>query len=300
MVTPPEVAVIILNWNGKDETIECLESLGNMTYQNYKILIVDNASSDGSVEVLRQRYPAMELIVSGRNLGFAGGNNLGIKRALESGTDYLLLLNNDTTVEPGFLGKMVGTAESAPGIGIVGPKICMYSDPGKIWSAGGRIDMFAGKIGNLGEGLPEKDFSGVRDVDYVSGCALLIKAEVARRIGLMDERYFLYFEETDWNVRAHKAGYRSVVDYDARIFHKAGISTAKVKDSDYYYGPRNLPLFVSVNGRWYHKLAFYPLFFTRYFLSYFVNLLRGRPGRSRYIARGIGDFINKKYGKLEP
>jgi len=160
--------------------------------------------------------------------------------------------------------------------------------------------MFTGKIGNIGEGMPEKDFRGVREVDYVSGCALLIKAEVARRIGPMNERYFLYFEETDWNVRAHKAGYRSVVDYDARILHKAGISTGKVKDSDYYYGPRNLPLFVSANGRWYHKLAFYPLFFTRYFLSYFVNLLRGRPGRSRYIVRGIGDFINKKYGKLEP
>jgi GT2 family glycosyltransferase len=294
----PGVTIIVLNWNGRSDTIECLGSLRNITYPNYKILLVDNASVDGSVECFRQMYPDIDMILNTENLGFAGGNNVGIRKALEEGVDYLLLLNNDTVVRPDFLDGLVSTAESDDTIGIVGPKICFYSDPEKVWSAGGVINMFTGTIGNLGEGSLQASLHGTRKVDYVSGCALLIRASVARRIGLMDERYFLYFEETDWNVRAHAAGYASVVNYDVSILHKAGASVGKVKDSDYYYGPRNLPMFISKNGLWYHKLVFYPIFFTRYGLSYVLHLLNGEGGKSRNIALGIRDFFRRRYGKL--
>jgi GT2 family glycosyltransferase len=290
--------IIVLNWNGKEDTVECLDSLRKVAYPGFRILLVDNASIDGSVELFKQRYPDVELIVNKTNLGFAGGNNVGIKKAMDDGAEFLLLLNNDTTVYPDFLGGLVNVAESDESIGIVGPKICLYSDPETVWSAGGMINMFSGNIKNLGEGLPQASFHGVSEVDYVSGCALMIRSDVVRHIGPMDERFFLYFEETDWNVRAHSAGYRSVVNNDVRILHKSGIAVGKVKDSDYYYVPRNLPFFVSKNGKWYHKLVFYPIYLAKYSLSYVIHLLKGEPGKSHNITRGIGDFVRKKYGKL--
>lgn len=293
----PKVTIIVLNWNGKADTMECMDSLRKVTYPNYKILLVDNASTDGSVELFKKSYPDIELIVSDKNLGFAGGNNLGIRRAMEDGADMLLLLNNDTTVYPDFLDGLVLTAQSDERIGIVGPKICFYGDPQKVWSAGGAINMFTGAIGNIGEGLPQDSLQGLKRVDYVSGCALLIKSSVVRQIGLMDEDYFLYFEETDWNVRAHEKGYISVVNNDVRILHKSGMAVRKAKDSEYYYVPRNLPLFIRKNGRWYHKLTFYPIFLMRYAFSYVLHMATGEPVKSQNIVKGIKDFVKKRYGK---
>ncbi len=295
---PPKVAIIILNWNGKEDTVECLESFRKVAYPCYKVLLVDNASTDGSVGLFRQRYPDIELIVNEKNLGFAGGNNAGIKRALEGGADYLLLLNNDTVVYPDFLGGLVDVAESDARVGIVGPKICFYSGPEKVWSAGGTINMATGRIGNDGEGLPQEGLRGTKEVDYVSGCALLIKAAVARQIGPMDEDYFLYFEEADWNLKARRLGYVCMVNNDVRILHKSGMAVKKIKGSDYYYTVRNLPRFVGRNGKWYHKVTFYPLFFARYAASYALHLARGEREVCGGIARGLGDFMKGKYGKL--
>jgi GT2 family glycosyltransferase len=293
----PLVAIIVLNWNGKGDTIECLESLRKVTYPNFNVLLVDNASTDGSVELFKRDHPDIELLVNEKNLGFAGGNNVGIRRALEEGADYLLLLNNDTVVCPDFLGGLVDIAEGDPRVGIVGPKICFYSDPEKVWSAGGSINMFTGRIGNDGEGLAQKDLKGTKEVDYVSGCALLVKSGVVERIGPMDERYFLYFEETDWNLRARRLGYACVVDNDVRILHKSGAAVKKIKGSDYYYTVRNLPLFVGRNGKWYHKIAFYPIFFARYAASYVLHRARGEREVCRGIARGMADYMSGKYGK---
>jgi GT2 family glycosyltransferase len=296
----PVVAIIVLNWNGKDDTAECLESLRKVTYPNFKVLLVDNASTDGSVELFKRDHPDIELLVNEKNLGFAGGNNVGIRRALEEGADYLLLLNNDTVVCPDFLGGLVDIAEGDPRVGIVGPKICFYSDPEKVWSAGGRINMFTGRIGNDGEGLPQKDLRGTKEVDYVSGCALLIKSGVARQIGLMDEDYFLYFEETDWNMRARRQGYVCAVNNGSRILHKSGAAVKKIKGSDYYYTVRNLPRFVSRNGKWYHKAIFYPQFFARYAAAYALHGARGEREVCLGINRGISDFLKGHYGRYEP
>lgn len=293
----PLVTVIILNWNGKDDTVECLESLRKVTYPNYKVLLVDNASTDGFAEYFKGKYPDIEIIVNPENLGFAGGNNVGIRHALQQGADYLLLLNNDTVVYPDFLGGLVDVGESDARAAIMGPKICFYSDPEKVWSAGGTINMFTGRIGNDGEGLAQGGLKGVREVDYVSGCALLIKSGVAGHIGPMDEDYFLYFEEADWNLRARRLGYACVMDNDVRILHKSGAAVKKIKGSDYYYTVRNLPRFVSRNGKWYHKIVFYPLFFARYAASYVLHRARGEREICRGIVRGMADFMKGKYGK---
>jgi GT2 family glycosyltransferase len=285
-----------LNWNGKDDTAECIDSLGSIAYPDHELLLVDNGSTDGSVEYLTGRFPGLKVLETGANLGYAGGNNRGIKAALEQGADYVLLLNNDTIVSPDFLDGLVKVAEGDERIGMVGPKICFYSDPRKIWSAGGNINMFTGDVGNVGEGLPQGALSGVRTVDYVSGCALMIKAEVLKKTGLMDEDYFLYYEEADLNVMAHRHGYISVVNCDVSILHKVGASS-KIKGYGYYFVCRNLPRFIVKNGRWYHKATFFPIFFLRYTLAYFLHIARGNREISRNILLGVGDFLHKKYGK---
>lgn len=294
---PRKVAIIILNWNGKEDTIECLESLRRVKLPEYRILLIDNASTDGSVELFRQRYPDVELVVNERNLGFAGGNNVGIKKAVEEGSEYVLLLNNDTVVYPDFLSGLIDLAESRENIGFVGPKICFFSDPDKIWTSGGTVNLFTGRIGDRKKGMPQASASGAESVDYLSGCALLARASMVRHIGLMDEDYFLYFEDTDWTLRARRQGYTCLVNNDVRILHKVGASVKKVKGSDYYYVVRNLPRFVGRNGKWYHKMVFYPAFFVRYSASYALHAARGEREVCRGISRGLRDFFKGKYGK---
>lgn len=299
MAEYPKVSIIVLNWNGKEDTIECLESLKLITYPNYEILLVDNGSTDGSVKYFRERYPEIEIIENRENLGFAEGNNVGIRKAMKNLTDYILLLNNDTIVNPDFLTKMVEVAESDTKFGIIGPKICYYHDPSKVWSVGGDVNLFTGSIKNRGDQKPQEDFQGTKIVDYVSGCALLIKRKVIEEIGLLDKDYFLYFEETDWNIRAHKRGYISVVTCNAKILHKSGASIKKVKDSNYYYFSRNGFLFLKKNGRWYHYITFVPINLIKYGLMFSLNLIRGRNLRSKYILKGTIDCLRGKYGSYE-
>ncbi|MCD1294180.1 glycosyltransferase family 2 protein [Methanocella sp. CWC-04] len=294
----PHVSIILLNWNGKDDTVECLRSLSHITFPDHEIILVDNASTDGSQDYFAEKYPDIVKIFNDENLGFAEGNNVGIRYALKKGTDYVLLLNNDTVVEPDFLSGLVSVAESDSKIGIAGPKICFYSHPGKIWAAGGKNNMFTGSIINLGELDPEEIYKGTKKVDFVSGCALLIKAEVIEKIGLLTTDYFLYFEDADWNVRAQKEGYLSVVNCDAKILHKSGISVKKTKDSNYYYISRNILLFIKRNGKWYHKMVFYPKFFLQYTAAFILHMARGETTKSRYILKGIKDHLTGKYGRL--
>jgi GT2 family glycosyltransferase len=295
----PKVIIIVLNWNGKEDTIECLESLKRVTYSNYDIMLVDNGSTDGSVEFFRKWYPTLEIIENGENLGFAEGNNVGIRKALENEVDYVLLLNNDTVVDPEFLEEMVKVAESNLKIGIVGPKICYYHNPSKIWSVGGDINLFTGSIKNKGDMKPQDIFQGILTVDYVSGCALMIKSNLIKKIGLLDKDYFLYFEETDWNIRARKIGYISVVTCEAKVLHKSGASMKKVKDIDYYYFSRNGFLLLKKNGKIYHYITFFPINFVRYASMFTFNLVMGRFSRSRNILKGVIDYFNKKYGPYE-
>src|SRR6056297_688817 len=138
------VYIVILNWNNFQETIDCVESCKKLTYSNFKILLVDNGSTDGSEDILKKEFPGIPLIQTGENLGYSGGNNAGIRHALEQGADYIWLLNNDTVVDPQCLAKMVQTAESSNQIGMVGSKIFYHHSPDILWYAGGEIDLEGG------------------------------------------------------------------------------------------------------------------------------------------------------------
>jgi GT2 family glycosyltransferase len=224
--TDPRVAVVVLNWNGRADTLDCLASLRSIDYRNFGVIVVDNGSSDGSVGAIRASHPWAEVIETGANLGFAGGNNVGIERALEQGADYLLLLNNDTIVDSGVLRALLGAAALHPAAGAFSPKIYFHADPGRIWYAGTRWDPGTARFVHVGWGrLDEGDeFRQMGETAYASGCALFAPASAFRQIGLLDEQFFLMFEETDWCFRARKAGRPSIFVPAARVWHKVSAS----------------------------------------------------------------------------
>ncbi len=190
-----KVFIIILNWNGAKDTIDCLKSLENLDYPDFEILVVDNGSTDDSVLKIKSQISNLKnkvvLIENKENLGFPAGNNIGIEYALECGADYALLLNNDTVADKNFLKEMVGVAENNEKIGILGPKIYFYDDPKRIWFAGGSFDWFRGSA-HIGFGeIDFQKYQSEKEVGFITGCAMLVKKEVFGKIGLLDERFFL-------------------------------------------------------------------------------------------------------------
>jgi len=244
-MTSPIVFIIVLNWNGKDDTLECLRSLLKLDYPNFETVVVDNGSTDGSEEVIRSLFPSVRFIQTGRNLGYAGGNNVGIKHALSQGVDYVWLLNNDTTVDPQALKALVETAASDPRIAFVGSKIYYYDKPDVIWCVGGTIDLAeGGRTDHPGMGQEDRgQFESISDVGYVTGCSLLASRAAIEAIGFLPEEYFLYFEETDWNLAAQKKGYRTVIAPASLVWHKYE-DVGAYKERFIYYFFRNRVLIV--------------------------------------------------------
>jgi GT2 family glycosyltransferase len=248
MADCPLVFIVILNWNQRDDTLACLESLRKLDYDNYEVVIVDNGSTDGSQTAIISQFPDVKLLGQTANLGCAGGRNIGARYALGQGTDYILFLDNDTVVAPDFLSRLIRVAESDDRIGILGPKIHFQHDPQRVWSAGVRINFHTGQSSALDPDQAKMGSSEIYEADYVAGCALLARRIVFERIGYFDEDYFIYFEETDWCVRAKKAGYHVVVVPDSLLWHKESRSLGGASSpGQIYYMTRNAFLFYSKN-----------------------------------------------------
>jgi GT2 family glycosyltransferase len=223
----PKITVIVLSWNGREMTMDCLQSLVASDYPRLDIYLVDNASTDGTVDSVRETFAErVQLIVNPENLGFAGGNNVGIQKAINEGADYVLLLNNDTTVAPDMISRLVEAARSRTEMGVFSPKIYYENPPDQIWYAGGDVLLARGTVRHIG--IREKDcgqYDTPREVDYVSGCALMARSEVIEKIGLLDESYKMYFEDTDFCMRARRAGFGCYYVPQARMWHKISPST---------------------------------------------------------------------------
>lgn len=217
----PRVSIIILNWNSYEVTLDCLLSLRKIDYPNFEIVLVDNGSVDGSAEKLLANAPEIRLIRNATNLGFAGGCNVGIRDALHRGTDYVLLLNNDTIVAPDFLSQMVSFTESDEKIGAVSPKVLFFDHPDRLNYAGGeqRPWRLFPKVFGLRQ-LDDGRYDKIREVSLLTGCAFLIKAEVVSKIGVMEEIYFHFYEDIEWSLRVLKAGYKTFYVPAAKIWHK--------------------------------------------------------------------------------
>jgi GT2 family glycosyltransferase len=235
------VAVVVLSWNGRDDTLACLRSLREVTYEPRSLVVVDNGSSDGSPDAVRDAFPEVELLARSENLGFAGGNNVGIRHALERGSDYICVLNNDTLVDPGFLEPLVAAA-GTPDTGAVCPKILFADERELIWFAGATYDPHRGYQGRL-LGYRERDsneFGGVRVTDRATGTAMLVPVGVFQRVGLFDEGLFAYSEDVDWSLRARAAGYRILVAGESRVYHRVSASSGgESSPTSLYYNVRN-------------------------------------------------------------
>jgi len=223
----PRVGVVILNWNGADDTIECLASLADSSYIELEVVVLDNGSVDDSVPRIRAAFPEITLLCSPTNIGYAAGNNRGIKVALARGCQYVLLLNNDTVVEPDMIAKMVAAYQTVPDIGFLSAKECHYDDRHILHNVGLRWSHVECNAYSLHAGQDEREYADLQpvQVDAVSGCAIMFSAEVPRKIGLLDEFFFAYHEDVDWCLRARDAGLRNYCLTDTKVFHKGGKST---------------------------------------------------------------------------
>ncbi|MBP1043659.1 glycosyltransferase family 2 protein [Vagococcus sp. BWB3-3] len=253
------VAIIVLNYNNAADTVECLKSINQLTYDNYHTIVVDNHSTDDSISVLQREYPSLDLIASSINGGYAYGNNLAIKRARQEEYDYVCILNNDVIVEPDFLSQLVTYGNEHPEAGVIGPRICEYEDDSLIESAGSTVDLNYGKVTRLFHKENEEVVQGrIIPCDYIGGACMLVSMEVINQVGYIPEDYFLFYEENEWCLKIKQAGYDVVCVADAKVIHKGSASINKVSGLSEYFMYRNLVIFIRRNGTLMNKLIFYP------------------------------------------
>jgi hypothetical protein len=288
----PKVSIIILNWNGLKDTIECLESLKKINYPNYEVIVVDNGSEGNDADVLEERYgDYIRLIRNKENLGFAGGNNIGIKYSLEKGGEFFLILNNDVVVERNFLEPLVEDILKDEKIGIIGPVNYNYYQPSKIISAGRRINFWKGS------NIEVFSLEEPTEVESLWGCCLLIKKDVIDKIGYFYEPYFLFFEETDYCLKARRAGFKIVCEPKSKIWHKVSSTLDKIPAATTYYFHRNKLLFITRNAPSYIKYLFLFYYSVYLVLRFFETLLRGEKTKAFAIGNALIDFWQKKFGK---
>jgi GT2 family glycosyltransferase len=287
----PFVYVIVLNWNGAAVIRECLDSLLAMDYPDFKVLVVDNASTDGSPEDVAGAYPQVELLRLDKNLLYAGGNNAGIERALEAGAGAVLLVNNDTVADSRLLTHLVEGLLGNPGAGVVGPKIFYYDKKDVLWSAGGKVVVPLGFVHHIGIRKPDSGrYCSEREVDYLTGCCLLMRSEALRAVGPLDPSYVIYSEDVDWCLRARGQSWSSVFIPEALLWHKVSHSSGGgLTPFKAYYKMRSNVLIFRRFARPIHWLL-WPLATAGFALAMAcVQAARGRPGLAREFLRGWGD-----------
>jgi GT2 family glycosyltransferase len=303
-VVSPSVVFVVVNWNQRQLTLDCLASLQQQNYRNFAIALVDNGSTDDSVSAVRAAFPDVAVFENGSNLGIAAANNVGIRYALEAKADYVFLLNNDTVVDPEMLGHLVEVAESDPRIGMTGPTMLYFDQPEIIWCAGNSIDWRDGSTARLraGDHRNSLDTSSVYAVDFITSCAVCIKSSVLEAVGLMDERYFIYYDETDWFARASAQGWKAVYVPRAMMWHKVSATMGESSPTTDYYMSRNRFLFLAKNLSGLHR----PLALTRAALrtgltiaAYSIkNQQRRRLANRNAKLAGLQDALRNRWGPM--
>jgi GT2 family glycosyltransferase len=235
--------VIVLSWNGRQDTLRCLESLSSLDHPGVQVICVDNGSTDGSAEAVRERHPEVTLIEAGNNLGYSGGNNLGLRHALEAGADWMVLVNNDATVASDAIRGFEAALAQRPLAGLLAGKVYFADRPQTIWFAGQRVNTLVGYSGRpRGYGHPDSlRYSRVVPVDRAVGALMAVSRPALEAVGLLDESLFAYVEDVDLALRIRRSGFEIVFAPGARAWHGVSASTGGERTSTHtlYYGVRN-------------------------------------------------------------
>lgn len=296
----PVVYTILVNWNGKADTLECIASLLSGDYRENRILVVDNGSADDSAATIKHWYPNVSMIETGENLGFTGGNNCGIRWALDQKADYVFLLNNDTTVETNALSALVRTAQERPDAGMVTPLIRYYDEPKLPWFAGSRLDLRRGEASHDNASPPQPN-DPPRSVPWASGCAMLIPAELVERLGGFDDRYFLNWEDVDLSIRLRASGREIVMAPGAKIYHKVSRSLSKhSRVPHYYYARNNLLLLKMHAGRYKARATLHVIAsLLRNDLRAIKNRMPGANSLLRITLTAFRHHFSGRYGRYD-
>ena len=296
-----KVGVILLNWNSLEHTTDCIESLLKDSSLGVKVYVVDNASGNGESLQLASRFPSVKVLPQQTNLGFCAGNNLGIRHAMDDGMEYIMMLNNDTIVPDNAIRLLVEQFHLVPGVGAISPVIMEYPEVDKIWFSKAVWDTSRAQfvINPGAKKFNELTVNTYWESDFACGCCLLTSTEVIRKVGLLDERYFAYYDEAEWCKRLLKHGYRSFVTSKARIYHKVSGTTPQTVSI--YLLTRNRLLWMKEN------LPFRTRFKSfRYLLRELVwhqtilwGLTKPQYGKnySKAFIRGYRDYLKRRFGK---
>lgn len=290
------VYIILVNYNGYSDTIECINSIKRMSYTDYKIVVVDNGSTVAYPIIMENIEEDDNIVIlkSKINLGFSGGNNLGIKYALDNDADYILLLNNDTVVTKDFLKAMLQVTIENNNEVVTTSKILYHSKQNVIWYDGGTFNYKTGRTThkNINK-LNEENKTKPENVSFISGCCMLFPSKVIQKIGNMSEKYFLYCEDIDLSCRIIQNGYKMIYVPSSIIYHKVGASSGRVDGMETYYTVRNK--FYIVSSYIEHK---YKCIAYLYTLSEIVKRCLTREYKIRPVIKGIRDFYRKKTGSI--
>ena len=298
-MSQPLLFVIILNNTPKDDIFACLTSLFKSDYGNMKVMLVDTVSTDDTSRKICQRFPQVQLIPLSTNLGYAGNNNIGIRAAIEQGAEWILVLNDDTVLDPSCFSQLIEAGESDPTIGIVGPMVYHFDEPDIIQSAGGMLGKYWQSI-HLGQNeLDHGQFKSIRPVEWISGCAIMVRHTLIEQIGLLDVDYFLYWEETEWCIRATKAGWKIIQVPNAKLWHKGVQRNYQPQPYVTYYTTRNY-LFTLAKHKAPWSIRMLALInVLRTLLSWSVKpRWRNKRDHRNAMWRGMMDFLSRRMGPM--
>ena len=290
-----KIAIIIVNWKQYELTINCLLSLQKVEYKNLKVILVDNESNFEKINKIKSDFTKVEVIECKENLGFASANNIGIKYAIKNKFEYVMLLNNDTEVNKKFLAPLLNSFQNDNSLGAVQPLIMNYNNRAKVWNAGGYLNNFFG-FPYTNKKLNNKN----RQIDWITGCCIVLKTKVIKKAGLIDEDFFAYYEDVDWSLRIKKLGYKLGVVESSVIFHHGTKSSnnsnfeGNLSPFVHYLNIRNHIYLVKKHSDKFNFIGvlFYQFLKILFYSIYFI--LRLRFSKLKMVYRGLNDGINNK------
>jgi len=295
MSMAPLVYALTLSWNGQNDTLACFESLQKLDYPNKRLLLVDNGSTDGTPEAVANQFPTVELIRNETNLGFAAGMNVGLRHALSQKADYIIMVNNDTIIDPAALQKMIPLF--GDDVGMVAPKIYYAAEPDRIWSVGGLKNPLTLEMAGDARGdIDREQWAEVLERDYFNGCALLLSSPFLEEVGLFDERFFMYYEDSDLSIRARQAGYRLLLSPHSHVWHKvATTSGGSDSPNERYWMARSSIIFFRKHVHGWRWLIVVPYRTASAFRTISRLLWRRRFASVKAYIRGLRDGLGNSF-----